>query len=225
MAAAQFQLPDWFHLSAVFFGGIAGAIAAVRRRYDVIGVGVLALVSGLGGGLIRDVILQRGTPLIFTDGRYIIAVAFACVGAYGFSHWVKRLASVFSLLDALGLAAYSVIGAQLSLTAGLSLPAAVVVGTINAVGGGLIRDILTREEPLMFRPGHFYALAAAAGSAAFVLLHRKVHLDGGTAGTTSVILAFALRALAVRYDWRTRALSPTGEADAETKSPSTTENI
>lgn len=225
MAAAEFQLPDWFHLSAVFFGGIAGAIAALRRRYDVIGVGVLALVSGLGGGLIRDVILQRGTPQFFTDGRYMMSVACACVGAYGFSHWVKRLASVFSLLDAVGLAAYSVIGAQLSLSSGLSLPAAVVVGTINAVGGGLIRDILTREEPLMFRPGHFYALAAAVGSAAFILLHKKAHLDGGTAGMISVALAFALRALAVRYDWRTRAIPFAGEAEPETKSTSTTENI
>jgi uncharacterized membrane protein YeiH len=209
---AVFQLPDWFHLAAVFFAGSAGAVAAIRRGYDVIGVAFLSLVSGLGGALIRDVILQRGAPVSFLDGRYVLTVAMACLVSYACGHRWTRLAPVLSVPDALGLAAYSVIGAQMSVQTGLSLPASVVVGTVNAVGGGLIRDILVREEPLMFRPGHFYALAAAAGSTTFVLLYRKAGYGGGFSGAVAVGLAFSLRVLAVRYDWKTRPVTRSAAA-------------
>lgn len=207
----EFRLPDWFHLLAVFFAGGAGALAAIRRRYDVVGVAFLSLVSGLGGALLRDVVLQRGVPSIFLDGRYMAAVGTACLVAYAFGHKAPRVAPLLSVSDAIGLAAYAVIGSQLAVQSGLSLAASVVVGTVNAVGGGLIRDILVREEPLMFRPGHFYALAATAGSTCFVLLHRRAGLDGGIAGGLAVGLAFLLRILAVRYDWKTRPVTPAAE--------------
>ena len=207
ISPSEFQLPDWFHLAAVFFAGGSGAVAAIRRGHDVVGVAFLSLVSGLGGALVRDVILQRGPPAIFMDGRYFLSVAGACLAAYAGGHRWTRLAPVLSIPDALGLAAYAVIGAQLALQTGFSLSAAVVVGTVNAVGGGLIRDILVREEPLMFRPGQFYALAAVAGSTAYLLLHRYAGLGGGLSGTLAVVLAFALRVLAVRYDWKTRSVT------------------
>jgi uncharacterized membrane protein YeiH len=209
----EFRLPDWFHLAAVFFAGGAGALAAIRRRYDVVGVAFLSLVSGLGGALVRDVVLQRGVPSIFLDGRYILTVVFAGLVAYAFGHKAPRIASVLSVSDAIGLAAYAVIGAQMSVQAGVSLSASVVVGMVNAVGGGLIRDILVREEPIMFRPGHFYALAAAAGSTSFVLLHRRAELEGGLSGAVAVAVAFLIRILAVRYDWKTRPMEPSRDED------------
>jgi uncharacterized membrane protein YeiH len=201
---AAFYLPLAFDLGATFVSGLAGALVAVRRQYDYVGVFALAFVSGLGGAVMRDgIFLAQGPPLAVRDGRYLLAVLAATLIAVVVNQ-LNRPASVAVLIfDAIGLGAYSVVGADRALAAGLSDLGAVLVGLINAVGGAVLRDILTREEPVLFKPGQFYATAAAIGSALYVGL-RSLDVNPEPAAFTAGGVAILLRLLAVRYNWRTR---------------------
>ncbi len=165
------QLPLAFDLGATFVSALAGALVAVRRRYDYVGVFALAFVTGLGGALIRDgIFLQTGPPAAVQNSRYLLAVLAATLIAFGIDHLSTSLSRVILVFDAIGLGAYAVVGADRSLAVGLGDLAAVLVGVVNAVGGGVLRDVLTRDEPVIFKPGQFYATAAAFGSALYVCL-------------------------------------------------------
>jgi uncharacterized membrane protein YeiH len=113
---------------------------------------------------------------------------------------------IFSLVDALGLGIYAVVGAQKSLERGLPIAAAILVGAVNAAGGGLLRDVLTREVPLLFKPGQFYALTAVAGSVVFVALVLSERVEIQRAAILAIGVTFVLRVLAIRFDWRSRPL-------------------
>jgi uncharacterized membrane protein YeiH len=202
-----FQIPILFDLSATFIFGITGALVALRRGYDIVGLFALAFVTGVGGGLLRDgLFIQQGPPVVTTDSRYIVAILLAGIVGLFFHGWVKRLTRVIALLDALGLGAYAVVGVEKSLTAGLGVAAAVLVGVINAVGGGLLRDLLVRDEPLLLKPGQFYALAAFAGCLLFVLLTAYFRMPAPRAGLVTVAATFIFRVLAIQFNWRTPPL-------------------
>lgn len=165
---------------------------------------MLAFVAGVGGSLLRDgVFLGIEPPLVMRDWHYIPVVLLASVVGAGLYERLERVTVVFNLLDAAGLAAYSVIGTQMALSLSLPIPAAVLIGTINAVGGGLLRDVLAREQPLLFQPSQFYALVAATGASVFAALRIFTPLPGAVAGTVAAALIFALRVAAIRYDWKT----------------------
>ena len=115
----------------------------------------------------------------------------------------KTYVTVLSLVDALGLGIYAVVGAQKSLNGGLPIVAAILVGAVNAAGGGLLRDVLTREVPLLFKPGQFYALTAVLGAAVFVTLALSERMDVQQAAFVAIGSTFLLRLLAIRFDWRT----------------------
>lgn len=204
----QYQLNVAVDLAATALFAVTGALAAIRKRYDAVGVLVLALVTGLGGGLLRDgLFLQNGPPLAVSDARYLVAVlAGAGVGAF-FARHLHRLRLVFVLADALALGLYAVVGAEKSLTAGLPILAATLVGVVNAVGGGLLRDVLVREEPLIFKPGEFYAVAALGGVVVFLALATQAHLSAHRAAAAGIAVAFCLRLLSIRLGWRTGALA------------------
>lgn len=215
MTSGLFTLPTWFDLGATFAFALTGALAAIRRGYDIVGVFFLALASGLGGGLIRDgVFIAAGadTPLL-TDPRYIELVAAATVFAALFGGRLNRIQRIVALIDALGLGAYAAFGTQKALQAGLAVPAAILVGVINASGGGLLRDILTREEPLVFRPGQFYVLTAVAGAVTFVCLSVTLEVEGTAAASIAVAITFVFRVLTIVFNWRTTAVAPPSEGD------------
>jgi uncharacterized membrane protein YeiH len=212
----QFQIPIIFDLGATFVFGITGALAALRRGYDVVGLFALAFASGVGGGLLRDgLFIQQGPPALTTDGRYLVAILAAGLVGLLFRRWVNRFTKVIALIDALGLGAYAVVGVQKSIAAGLSIPAAVLVGVINAVGGGLLRDLLVRDEPLLLKPGQFYALAALAGCVLFVLLTVRYGMPAPQAGLITVGCTFVVRVLAIEFNWRTKPLYRTDVHDGE----------
>ena len=147
MIEHPFQTAVAFDLAAIFLFAITGALAGVRKHYDLVGVSVLALATALAGGLLRDIFLQRGTPVLLTDGRYLLAVLSGTAVVAVLRSHLHRLRLVILVLDALGLGIYGVVGAQKALVAGLPIMTALLLGTINAVGGGLVRDLLTGEEP------------------------------------------------------------------------------
>jgi uncharacterized membrane protein YeiH len=206
-AVAGFELPLGFSLLAFFTFGVTGALAGLRRGYDVIGVVFLSLVTAGGGGLIRDgLLLSSGPASLLTDSRNLIVVAFAALATLAFHRYVERLSHAIAVIDALGLGAFAILGVQKTLEAGLGVPAAILGGTLTAVGGGLLRDILVREEPLLFKPGQFYALVALGGSCLYLALVHWSKLSPNQVAITSIAVVFAVRMLAIRFNWRTSAL-------------------
>ena len=199
------QLPLAFDLGATFVSALAGALVAVRRQYDFVGAFALAFVTGLGGALIRDgIFLQTGPPAAVQNSSYVLAVLAATLIAVGIDHLGTSLSRVVLVFDAIGLGVYAVVGADRSLVAGLGHLAAVLVGIVNAVGGGMLRDVLTRDEPVMFKPGQYYATAAAFAAVLYVGLRSGLEMDPQPAAAVSATVGIAVRLLAVRYDWRTR---------------------
>lgn len=199
-----FELPLSIDLGATATFALTGAFAGVRRRYDVVGVFFLAFASGVGGGLIRDGLLLRGgLPVAITDSRYLVTVVLACVVGLMLGGRMRHFERWILIVDALGLGAYAVVGAQKALLVHLGIPAALLIGVVNAAGGGILRDVLSREEPLIFKPGEFYALVALAGAAIFVALTVLLGADAIASAAAAIALTFILRMLTLRFKWRT----------------------
>jgi len=202
-------LPIAIDLGATFLFSITGAMVAIRRYYDAIGVFVLALASGLGGGLLRDgLFIQSGPPAAMRSSSYMFAVLAGSVIAILFFQHVERLSKPFLIFDALGTGAYGVVGASKAFEAGLAVPACIFVGVINAVGGGLIRDVLVREEPLMFKPGQFYIIASLLGVSGFMLLALFFRFPLVPSAISAIAITFIFRLLAIFFDWKTRSVLP-----------------
>lgn len=222
MPDAKFELPIWIDLIAAFLFGVTGALAGLKRGYDWVGIFFLAFATAVGGGLVRDgIFISQGPPAVTRDSRYMLVIVAASLFAFLVSHRAHRFRRVIAVFDALGLGAYAAVGAQKALAAELSVAAAVLVGVVNAAGGGLMRDVLSREEPLVFKPGQFYALAALAGCLLFVTLSLNPHVHPTHAAIITIAATFLLRMLAIRYNWKTRPLweepkpppaAPTGPA-------------
>lgn len=201
--------PAAIDLVATVLFSITGAMVAIRRHYDLVGLFVLALACGLGGGLLRDgLFIQAGPPAAMRDGSYMIAVVVGCVLSIVFFKHVERWSKPFLIFDALGTGAYGVVGASKAFEAGLAVPACIFVGVVNAVGSGLIRDVLVREEPLMLKPGQFYVIASLLGVAGFGLLTRGFHIPWLISALCAIAITFVIRMLAISFDWRTKSVRP-----------------
>jgi uncharacterized membrane protein YeiH len=207
MSDPAIQLPLAFEVVATFVSALAGAMVAAKRNYDFIGVFALAFVTGLGGSLIRDgMFLNNGPPAAVRDSRFLLAVLAATLLGVGIDQLNTPLSRVMLVLDAIGLGVYAVVGADRSLAVNLSHFGAIIVGITNAVGGGVIRDVLTREEPILFKPGQLYAMAAAITATLYVCWREWVGIDAKLAAAIAAGIGITIRLLAVRYDWKTRPL-------------------
>lgn len=178
---------------------VSGALAAGRKRLDVLGVFVLAAVTAIGGGTIRDLLLDRQPIFWLADPTYvgvIIVSVFLTVG------WVRRrkppLASLL-VADALGLALFSIAGAQIAQGAGLPAPSVILLGTVTAVGGGVIRDVLSAEVPFVLRRGNLYASTVIVGVAAYLGLE-AAGIGRRPAAITGMILIATVRFAAIRWE-------------------------
>lgn len=208
MLKGSFDLPVLFDLGATFAFALTGALAAIKRHYDIVGVLALALVCGLGGGLIRDgIFLQEGLTPLLTTPAYMYAVTAGTVACLFFQRYVHRFSRLIAWIDALGLGAYAVFGVQKALNAGLPPSAAVLIGVINAVGGGLLRDVLTREEPLVFKPGQFYLLTALAGAVVFICAGVYLNLTATSAALLAMAVTFLFRSVTIAFNWQTTPVS------------------
>ena len=218
---SQFIFPIYFDLGATFLYALTGALVAIRRHYDIIGLFVLALVSGVGGGLIRDsVFIEDGPPLAVKDARYLYAVIAGCLAAAFFSHRIDRLQKGILFADALGLGAYAVVGVSRALSVHLPVVTVITVGVVNASGGGLLRDILVRDEPLLFKPGQFYVLAALLGAGVFTVLVVRFSRPVETSGLLAVGTTFVFRLLAITFNWKTGSVRKPPALESQTTSAS-----
>jgi uncharacterized membrane protein YeiH len=198
-------LPPFIDLAATFLFSITGALTAIRRHYDLVGLFTLAVASGLGGGLLRDgLFIQAGPPAAMREGSYLFAVIAGCVVTRLFFKHVERLSKPFLIFDALGTAAYGVVGASKAFEVGMAVPACVFVGVVNAVGSGVIRDVLVREEPLMLKPGQFYVIASLLGVAVFAALTVYLRFPLVPSAVSAIAITFVVRILAIFFDWKTK---------------------
>lgn len=210
-------------LQLLDYAGVAvfaatGALAASRKQIDLIGFLFLAIVTGVGGGTLRDVVLGQ-TPVFWVlQPAYLIVASATAVIVYFSAHLVWSRYVWLLWLDAIGLAAYSVIGAAKGLALGFSPPIAVVTGVITATFGGILRDIVTGEPSVLMRR-EIYVTAALLGASVYTLLHGL-----GIAEFWSTLLAaasaFLLRGAALHYGWtlpafRARAGRTAEEVEAE----------
>ncbi|HXI73221.1 MAG TPA: TRIC cation channel family protein [Verrucomicrobiae bacterium] len=208
MNPQELHFSDAFNVSAVFFFALTGALAARRLGYDIIGVFALAFVTGLGGGLIRDSLLGGNGPVVaLTDPLFMIAVLCATLcGLFRFSTKIERFNQIVAVLDAIGLGAFAVVGTDKALRMELHWLAAIFVGVVNAVGGGLLRDLLIRAEPLLLKPGQFYALAALTGAGAYAALTLHWKVPAFHAAFYATLATVLFRVLAIIFNWKTHAV-------------------
>lgn len=196
---------EWLDLFGVAVFAATGALVASRRQMDLIGFGLMASAAGMGGGTLRDVLLARPVFWI-ADGRYMAVCLGVATLVYLSAHVLQRRFVVLLWADAVGLAAYAVMGAALGLRAGAAAPVAVVLGVMTATFGGLIRDVLCQETPLILRR-EVYATAAAAGAGAFVLA-AVLGVERPLAAALDFGVGLAVRAGGIAYGWSLPTYKP-----------------
>lgn len=201
-------------LVGVFFFAVSGGLLAVRKGFEVVGVVALSLVTALGGGIIRDVVLGATPPTAFDDVLYLVVPLVASAIVFVASSPIEtRLRTPVQLFDAVGLGLFAVTGAVKASAFDASAVGAVLIGVISAVGGGILRDVLANEAPHLFHPNsRLYAIPAALGATVIVIAWRNGFYSGGVAIGVAVAV-FALRLAAIRFAWR--APKPLGAAPVD----------
>jgi uncharacterized membrane protein YeiH len=189
----------WLQIVGVGVFALTGALAAARRKLDIFGFALLAAVTGIGGGTLRDVLLDVGPVFWVADPTYIlICVAVATIAFFG-APYLARGEKILLWADALGMALFCVLGAEKALQASSFAGVAVVMGVMSATFGGIVRDVLCAQLPLMLRQ-EIYATAAAAGAGLFVLL-AKLGIPEQAALLAGFATAFVIRAAALKFGW------------------------
>ena len=187
-------------LCGTFAFAVSGAMAAVRRRLDLFGVLVVSFAASTFGGISRDVLIGSTPPAAIQDWRYLAVAAAAGVVTFFWSPLIERLRNPVRLLDAVGLAFFAVAGTEKALAFGLSPLMAAMMGTLTGIGGGMARDILLADVPVVLR-AELYAVAALAGAGIVVAGH-LLELPLVATAVAGGLVCFALRLLALRRGWR-----------------------
>ena len=202
---------SWLDYAAVAVFGASGALAAARRRHDIITFGFFAAVTGVGGGTLRDLLI--GAPVFWVARPdYLIACLVAAVGVWTFGVGDYRLKALL-WLDALGMAAYAVFGAAKALSLGVPPVSAIVMGVLTSTFGGIIRDVLA-EEPSVLLRREIYITAALIGAAVFVGL-QLAGMVTWWAAAIAFTAAFGLRGMAMLKGWSLPGFKSRTEGDPE----------
>jgi len=178
---------------------LSGALTGVEKKLDLFGVLALSYTTALGGGIIRDVLIGVTPPATFTDSRYLIVPAVCGVLVFYVHPAVTRVRRPLMVFDAAGLSLFAVAGAQKSIDAGLNTPSSIGVGMITAVGGGIMRDVLVREIPLVLHR-EIYATAALLG-ATIVAVGDRVSWAPTPVAVIGALATFAVRVISKWRGW------------------------
>ncbi|HNB89895.1 trimeric intracellular cation channel family protein [Plasticicumulans sp.] len=188
-----------FDLFGVFVFAVSGALVAARKQLDWLGALVLAAVTAVGGGTLRDLLLARHPLVWFSDAHYLLTIALAVAATWVWGRQRPVPKRALLVADAAGLSLFTVVGTQVALTQGQGAVIAVLLGITTGAAGGAIRDVLCAEVPLVLRQ-EIYATAAAAGGLLFVLL-TGLGLPAAAAALVAMAAVFALRLAAIYRDW------------------------
>lgn len=197
MQEVQFISLLW--LVGIIAEAMTGALSAGKKQMDLFGVVIIGCATAIGGGTLRDILLGN-YPLIWIENiHYLIAIAFASLLTVVIAPLMRYLSKLFLAIDALGLAVFSIVGAQKTLLLGFSPAVAVVMGVVTGVFGGVIRDVLCNQVPLIFKK-ELYALVALLTAALYVAL--KTHgISEWVNLAICLPFGFGLRMLAIKFHW------------------------
>ena len=187
-------------LAGTFVFALSGALVGVRHRLDLFGVVVLAFAAATAGGILRDLIIGAVPPPAIADPRYVVVPVVAGLLTFFWHPVVTRLQASVLVLDGAGLALFAVSGAIKALEFGLGPVAAVLLGGLTGIGGGVVRDVLVSEVPTVFR-AELYAVAALAG-ATVVVAGNLASLPAPAVAVAGALVCFTLRMIGVRRGWR-----------------------
>lgn len=183
-----------------FVFAISGAVAGVKNRLDAFGILVLAFVAGNAGGVMRDVLIGAVPPAAINRWPYVAASLAAGAVTFLWYPGLKRAQSAILLFDAVGLGTFAVAGTQKALSFGVHPVAAAMLGMLTGIGGGVLRDLLVSEIPVVLR-AELYAVAALTGATVVVVGH-LLHWPSAPTAIAGAILCFVMRSIAIRRGWR-----------------------
>lgn len=184
---------------AVF--AVSGVLAAGRKRFDLLGVAVIAIVTAIGGGTIRDVLLNRHPVFWIEDATYLLVILATAVLTVLYTRFQRPPRTSLLIADAFGLALFAISGAQVAEAQNFSGIIVVLMGTITGTAGGLLRDVLCNEVPLLLRQPDLYATAAIAGATAYLWL-QAIDLMRPSAAVLGIAVVASLRLGAILWGWR-----------------------
>ncbi|WP_131104622.1 trimeric intracellular cation channel family protein [Ornithinimicrobium sufpigmenti] len=186
-------------LAGVFVFAVNGAMTAIRAtRLDIVGVVTLGMLTGLGGGTIRDILLDALPPAAFVDWRYLVTAAGGGLVAFALSQRLDRLGRPIVVLDAIGLSVFAVIGASKAVALDFGYLQAVLVGVITACGGGTLRDVMILRVPTVLRSELYAIPALVAATITVGLLHLDIYSLWAALGAAAA--CFLIRIVGLRYD-------------------------
>jgi uncharacterized membrane protein YeiH len=187
-------------LAGVFCAALSGGLSAVRKRFDIFGVLVLAWATGLGGGMLRDVLIGATPPVGVSDWRLVTTALAAGVVIFFFHPRIERMRRVIIVLDAGALALFVLNGTLKGLAWGVGPLGAAFAGVLTGVGGGVLRDLLTGEVPLILQDRQLYAIPALVGAAITAVLWSSGHLSV-VAQVLVIVVVFGFRLVSLRWGW------------------------
>ena len=187
-------------LGATFVFAISGATSAVRRRLDLFGVLVIAWAAGVAGGVARDLLIGAVPPAAIAEWHYLAATVAAGLSGFFASDLIARLKTPVLLFDAAGLCLFSVTGTEKALAFGLDPVMAAILGMVTCIGGGVARDLLTGEVPVVLR-AELYAVAALAGAGS-ISLGSVLGLPHRPVALFAAGLCLFLRLMSIYRGWR-----------------------
>lgn len=191
------QILDLFGTMAF---AVTGAFRAIEHGSDIVGIIILATITGVAGGVLRDIVFGRIPPLAITNPLYLIITVTTAVALFFLYRMLKKHWNLFLKFDAIGLGVFTVIGTTIAYNlVGLNFLAMAFSGLITAIGGGILRDVFVNEVPIVFVK-ELYASASFVGVMTFFGL-LVANVDVSIAAISSIIAATGLRLLAMRYDW------------------------
>ncbi|TWT11560.1 trimeric intracellular cation channel family protein [Reyranella sp. CPCC 100927] len=193
-------------LVGTFVFALSGATAGVRRRLDLFGVLVLSFAASSSGGIARDVLIGAVPPAAISDWRYLAVSLLAGVITFRWSAVIERLRNPVRIFDAAGLALFAVAGTHKALASGLDPAMAALLGMLTGIGGGIARDLLLAQVPMVLQ-AELYAIAALAG-ATVVVVGSLLSAPLGVAMMLGAALCFGLRVMAVWRGWRLPTARP-----------------
>jgi uncharacterized membrane protein YeiH len=205
----KFQFPVTLEIIATLAWAVSGAIVARARSFDFTGVFIIALLSCIGGGLIRDGIFLQTIPAMLKQAQYLLLalVAAGLISLFG-GYW-QRLDwwdVLVHMIDAVGTPAFTLIGFQLAYFAGINFLGALFVGLVNGVAGGILRDVLVGDVPRFFRPGQLSALILVLTLFLYVGM-LVLQMNSDTAAWVAIFLAAIARWLVIRFNLHTRPVT------------------
>jgi uncharacterized membrane protein YeiH len=189
-------------LAGIFVFAVSGALVAVRQRLDVVGMVALAEITALGGGIVRDLMIGAVPPTAFTSLGYVLTPLPAAAVVFFWHPQVARILPTVLWFDAAGLGLFCATGTLKALEHGLSPLHAVLLGIVTAVGGGILRDMMSGQIPSVLYDRQLYAVPATLGAVVVAVAH-SLNAQGPAVTAGAAALAFTLRILALRHQWRT----------------------